>query len=612
MSNLEAARKLLEACDYAPIGDYALIGDGRSAALVARDGSVDWLCLPEFASPAHFAALLDRRRGGRFIVRPRAIGRIERRYAEGSAILETTFHCTGGVLRLTDFMPLVSDPALPHEVLRLAECLHGEVEIDAICEPRPDYGQPVRLQADNGGWLYRDGHGTAWLRADMPLEAEAHDVFVAGFKRLRAGEQCRFGLAYTEGSEAPEVDLAALPTRLALTRGRWQAWSRRCKYSGPHAETVRRSVLTLKLLSHEPSGAPIAAPTAALPESFDAERNWDYRYAWLRDASLLLQSFMDLGYEAEGSAFIHWLLGLPGEPLRPCYGIDGSPPPQERALPWLEGYRGCAPVRVGNAGASQAQIGVQGEAIHAAARFIARRGRLSEPEKARLAALGEVIVKHWRQPDQGLWEVRTPPRRHTHSYLMSWVALDHLIALKKPLGLAIDEIALRRERERLRHAIERECYHPDIGAYVGYVGGSEPDASLLLMARYGYGEPNEPRLSATWRFIAQHLERDGFFYRYPPGGGYDGLPGRENLFVACNFWAVDYLARAGNVQEANRLFERLLKAGSELGLYGEEMDADDRRPLGNFPHAASHAGLIAAALAIEQAERGWKGRQIAA
>lgn len=614
VSNIQAAQELLKACDYEPLDDYAIVGDCRSAALVSRRGSIDWLCLPDFSSPSVFAALLDRRQGGRFLVRPCAIERIERQYAADSAILETTFHCAGGILHLADFMPQVSDHRMPHRLLRLADCRAGQIELDAIYQPRPDYGLQARLEhGDDGGWRYREAGGTGLLLADMRLDASPDGAFLGGHCHLHAGQQCRFEFAFAAGSDLPDGDLEALPTRLAMTRSGWQSWCRQSKYRGPYAQAVTRSSLTLKLLTHQASGAIVAAPTTSLPENLAADRNWDYRYGWLRDTSLLLQSFIDLGHEQESRAFMNWLLSVDAEPqLRPCYGIDGHAAPDERILPRFEGYRGCGPVRIGNAARHQLQLDIYGEVIHAAFRYVARRGRLSDQEKERLVALGETVRRLWRQPDQGLWEVRTPPRHHTHSKLMCWVALDRLIALRRQLGLAIDEIALRREREQIRQTIERDGYHPEIGSYVGYRGGTDPDASLLLMARYGYGTPAEPRIRATWHYITEHLAAENFLYRYPPGGSYDGVAGQENPFTACNFWAVDYLARAGDVRQATRLFERLLEVATDLGLYAEQFDAADHRPLGNFPQAASHAGLITAALAIEQAQRGWRGQQIAA
>lgn len=613
MSDFDAARALLDSCDYEPIGDHAVIGDCRSAALVSRSGSIDWLCLPDFSSPSVFAALLDRRRGGRFLVRPRDCARSERQYAGDSAVLETTFHCAGGTLRLTDFMPLAADARMPHRLLRLAECLAGEVELDAICQPRPDYGGQPQWQADgDGAWLYRDGAGTTRLLANLPLAA-AEDGFLAGSGRLRAGQQCRFEFAFAAGAAMPEAGLDALPTRLAMTRSAWQAWSRRCKYRGPHAAAVRRSCLTLKLLCHAATGAVVAAPTTSLPETLAAGRNWDYRYGWLRDASLVLQAFADLGYDEESRAYMDWLLAVDCRPqLQPCYALDGRAAPDERLLPQFEGYRGCGPVRIGNAAHGQLQLDIYGEVIHAAARHVARRGHLNDTQKARLAALGEAVCRLWRRPDQGVWEVRTPPRHHTYSKLMCWVALDRLIALRRPLGLAVDDIALRREREQLRQAIERQGYHPEIGSYIGYLGGADPDAALLRMARYGYGPPEEPRIRGTWHYLNERLATDGLLYRYPPGGAYDGVAGDENLYAACSFWAVDYLARAGDLRRATQLFDRLLGLANDLGLYAEQYDAGARQPLGNFPQAFCHAGVVTAALAIEQAGRGWRGQQIAA
>lgn len=612
---IRAAHELLNACDYEPIADYGVIGNCRSGALVSRQGSIDWLCLPDFSAPSTFAAILDRRRGGRFLIRPRDIRASRRRYVGDSAVLETVFQCADGVARLTDCLAKTSEDMQSHRLLRLLECLQGTVRFDVVYQPRPDYGRRLPGLEPYGetGWIYREAGETVLLLADTGLAASAEGSFAAGAGRLAAGERQRFALVYGEFPGDLDIDLAAVPWLVEATVRWWEGWCRRCVYQGPYGDAVSRSLMTLKLLAHQRSGAVMAALTTSLPESFSAARNWDYRYCWLRDTSLLLQSFIDLGFERESAAFLDWLLHVTAKPhLQPLYDLAGQPVVQEYDLPHLEGYRGCGPVRIGNDAHQQLQLDIYGEVMQTAYRFAARGGRLSAAEKRWLASLGEAVCHLWREPDQSIWETRGPPRHYTYSKLMCWVALDRLLALSRCLPLALDAGALAREREQVRLAIETRGFNGRLGSYVGYFGGSEPDASLLLMVRYRYLPPGHPRIQGTYRHIMARLAADGLLYRYPPGRGYDGIAGPENLFVVCSFWAVDYLARSGQVDQARGLFERLLGLANDLGLYAEQYDLAGRQALGNFPQAFSHSGLVTAALAIDQALRGRPGHQIAA
>ncbi|NTV10363.1 MAG: glycoside hydrolase family 15 protein [Zoogloea sp.] len=613
MSDACAMHPLLKACGYEPIADYALIGNCRTGALVSRNGSIDWLCLPHFSAPSVFGALLDRARGGRLLVRPRDIVKVERRYAGNSAVLETSFHCASGSMRLTDAMPVPAGSARCNSLVRLAECLAGSVCVDVIYQPRPDYGRsvPGLRPCGGNGWLFMHGGHAVLFQSDAALSPSGPGL-VAGTHHLQAGSACRFALLDPSDAERTDAGLDAVHARLAETRRWWEAWYGQCTYRGDYAAAVVRSCLTLKLLTYQPSGAVMAALTTSLPESLSAARNWDYRYCWLRDTSLLEQSFIGLGFRDESEDFLHWLLHVRHRPrLQPLYDLAGELVPDERTLAHLEGYRKCGPVRVGNSAHRQLQLDIYGELVQTAYRFATRGGRLDMPEKRFLAAVGRAVCRLWREPDQSIWEARTPPRHYTYSSLMCWVALDRLIALHQEGILDIDVGALRQEREQIRSAIDSRGFNAELGSYVGYFGGHDPDASLLLMTRYRYLPTDDPRMAGTYRHIMNRLSTDGLLFRYPPGGSYDGVDGAENLFAVCNFWAVDYLARAGKVDEAARLFERLLDFANDVGLYAEQFGVESREPWGNFPQAFSHSGLVTAALALEQARAGKRGHQIA-
>lgn len=606
---------LLSRCDYEPIDAYAIVGDCRSAALVSRTGSVDWLCMPHFSAPSVFAALLDRRHGGRLLIRPRDIVRIARRYRGGSAVLKTTFECASGRATLTDFMSIPAQEDAPHRLFRIVECEAGEVVVDVAYQPRPDYARakPDLTPYGDFGWMYRDTDAIVLFDADATLALDARSQLVGGTCRLVCGERRRFVFAYGLTAKDPESGLARCEEHLDATLAWWRNWVGQCAYGGFQADAVVRSCLTLKLLAYRSSGAVMAALTTSLPESLDSGRNWDYRYCWLRDTSLLLQSFIDLGFQRESKAFLAWLLRVGRKPrLQPFYDLNAQPPPEETVLPHLEGYLGRGPVRIGNAAHEQLQLDIYGEVLQTACSFVARGGLLNDDKKRLLSGFGAAVCRLWREPDASIWEPRTAPRHYTYSKLMCWVALERLIDLQTriPLGMALPY--LRAERARIRREIETHGFDARLGSYVGYFGGTEPDASLLLMARYGYADANDPRLRGTFRYIHERLAVDGFLYRYPPGPAYDGIGGTENLFAVCSFWAVDYLARAGEIDAAIRLFERLLRCANDVGLFAEQFEVNSLRPLGNYPQAFSHSGLITAALAVEQALAGRRGQQITA
>jgi GH15 family glucan-1,4-alpha-glucosidase len=605
---------------YPPIGDYAIIGNCRTVALVSRHGSIDWLCLPCFSGPSLFAALLDQRHGGRFALTPREIVRIERAYLDHTNVLRTTFHCRNGAMQLTDFMMAVppDNPLQPaHEIVRIVQCIDGEIALDAVYEPRPFYAARVPRLVHRGrlGWLCAERGMAAYLNTDIEL-ASAGPGCLRGSATLHAGESRQALLDYSENDVGVINPLGAAVThRLDTTVRWWNNWCAQCAYGGRYRDAVERSFLTLKLLAYSPSGAVIAAPTSSLPEGPRGDRNWDYRYCWLRDTSLVLQSFIDLGFYRESEAFLGWLLHatrLTQPRLQVVYDVFGETALDERILTQLEGYRGIGPVRVGNAAHEQLQLDVYGEVILTACSFASRGGKLDRYEQELLVGFGESVRALWRSPDRSIWEIRLPPRANTYSRLMCWTALDRLLQLHEMIGLRIDAPAFRRARDEIREDIEAHGYDAALQSYVGFYGGPYADASLLLMARYGYIEADYPRMVGTWRYIERTLSVDGLLYRYQSAGGaYDGLQGEENLFAICTFWLVDYLARLGEVDQAMALFDKLLGLANDVGLYAEEFDAKTQAPLGNFPQAFTHVGLITAALSIEQALAGKRGKEIA-
>jgi GH15 family glucan-1,4-alpha-glucosidase len=628
---------------YAPIRDYALIGDCRTAALVSRWGSVDFLCLPRFDSPSVFAALLDAGRGGRFFARPVGDFQVRRRYLGRTNVLETTFETAGGVLRLTDAMSVAGEAErrgelLPeHELLRCLECVAGEVEVAVGCDPRPGWGaggaaaEPRDRRALGVTWEL--GNQLLVLRSEVPLTsltppaAPAAGTGVHGRETLRAGDRRFLSLASATAEPAVFLPLGdAAARRQERSRRWWERWVAACVYLGPHPEAVVRSLLTLKLLTYSPSGAVIAAPTASLPEEIGGSRNWDYRYCWLRDTSWTLTAFFDLGFQEEGQAFFSWLLyatrmraaapaGHRWTPrlrtLNVVYDVHGEVRLRERRLPWLEGYAGSRPVRVGNDAVGQLQLDIFGEVAQAAFEYVERGGTLDASEGRLLRQLGQSVRRLWRQPDEGIWEKRSGRWHHTYSKAMCWVALDKLLLLGERGAIALpaaEASAFRRDRDALRHAVETEGFSPRLGSYVDVLGGEDVDASLLLLGLRGWDDPaRSPRLAATLEAVRGRLESNGLLYRYPPGA--DGIPGGEAAFGICSFWLAEFLALAGRVEEAVAQFERVLAYANDLGLFAEEIDPQTGAALGNFPQAFTHVGLISAALAITAATGCARGPQ---
>ncbi len=596
---------------FPPIEDYAAIGNCRTTALVSRQGSIDWLCLPHVSAPAIFAALLDRRRGGRFAVRPATPFVARRHYLGDTNVLETTFECETGTVRLIDCMSMLNtsgrgltlDPQ--HEVLRMIDVTAGTVDLEIIYEPRPYYGKfPMHLRRRGAlGWACQHRDQILILNADVPLASAEDGSALRTTVRLRAGDRRFLSLSYTRRDIAAVAPLgSAAGQRLQATLAWWQAWADRCRFQGPYRPVVVRSALALKLMTYDLSGAVVAAPTASLPESIGGVRNWDYRFCWLRDAALTLRAFTDLGYQAEGRKFVGWLLHatrLTWPELNILYDVHGETNLHERQIDWLEGYRQSRPVHIGNDAKDQLQLDVYGAVLLAVADLVMTGGRIDRQQARTLAGFGRTVMRRWREPDEGIWEFRGPRRHNTHSKMLCWVALDCLIRLHEMGQLRLPVEACKSERHAIRMAIERHGYNEQLDSYVGAFDGTEPDASLLLMPCYGYRSASDPRMLSTFKFIDRELGHDGLLYRYRPGS--DGLPGAEGAFGICSFWGVDFLARTGAVAEAAERFRHLLSFANDVGLFAEEIDPSTGTALGNFPQAFTHVGLINAACMLARA-----------
>ncbi len=594
----------------AEIGNYAVIGDCRTAALVSKAGSIDWLCLPHFSGPSVYAAILDPVRGGRFAIRPEGRFRSARRYVGPTAILETTFETSTGAARLTDVMPIAEDAGTLHpmrELLRIVEGVEGEIVLEVRWEPRPDYGRAAPRIRSRGalGWACTWSDELFLLYAESPLEFVSEERAVVGRIRVEAGRKVRFSLCYAKGDVGVVAPLSdAADHRLRATHAWWTDWSGRCTYNGPHREAVLRSAVTLKLMTFVLSGAVVAAPTTSLPEAVGAGRNWDYRYCWLRDAALTMRAFTGLGFEDEAASFLQWLLHatrLTWPELQVMYDVYGGTNLREEELDHLSGYRSSRPVRVGNGAHGQVQLDVYGGVVLAAFDFVEKGGHLQADEAKLLAGFGSTVCRKWREPDSGIWEIRGPKRHYTFSKVMCWTALDCLIRLHERGCLHVDAAGFRRERDAIAQTVEVRGFNERLGSYVSELEGDRVDAALLLMACLGYKEPDDARMRSTFDKIEERLGRCGLLFRYEDG--VDGLPSREGAFGICSFWAVDNLARRGDLDAAERAFDHVLSFANDVGLFAEEIDVETGAALGNFPQAFTHVGLINAAMALATARQ---------
>jgi GH15 family glucan-1,4-alpha-glucosidase len=591
------------------ISGYAIIGDCRAAALVSRLGAIDWLCWPRFESPSVFGRLLDPS-AGHWTIRPTAPCHTTRRYVPDTNVLHTTFRTSSGSVTLIDLMTVAREEdkhemLLPeHELLRVVQGNEGVVELEVVFEPRPGYGveRPRLRMAGKLGLRVETRQGLLALQTDSPLEI-LFDGTARTRVRVRAGESRSFSLTFSEQWPAVLPPVGAW-SRQAITRSIrwWRDWVSRVHRDGPARAAVVRSALTLKLLVYAPSGAVVAAPTTSLPERPGGDLNWDYRYCWLRDASMTVRALFGLGFEEEANAFVSWLLHstrLTQPQLRVLYDVYGNDPKSERVLEHLSGYRGARPVRVGNAAAHQLQLDVYGEVIDAAALF-AQHGHAFDTEtRDMLRAFGLYVCHNWDRPDEGIWEPRTSPKHNTHSRVLCWIALDRLLDLHARgllPDIPTDDIA--RNREMIRREVETRGWNEARQSYVSHLDGTEVDASLLMLSWHGFDPPSSHRMTKTYARIRRELGAgDGLLYRHarrsPETAG-------EGAFGICSFWGAEYLALGGGtVEAATTAFEQLCDYGNDVGLFGEEIDPTSGEALGNFPQAFSHIGLINAALSVD-------------
>jgi GH15 family glucan-1,4-alpha-glucosidase len=564
---------------------------------VARDGAIDWLCFPDLDSPSVFAALLDSERGGTFELAPDGPSEVERRYIPGTNVLETTFSTPTGVVRVTDAMTLPGAGLDPfRELVRLVEGLAGRVPMRWRVTPRFGYGTgPTRVER-------RSPFPVASCRSDAfavctwdagPVECDDHSV--GGWFEAREGTRACLALAgaHQEPLVMPARDQVA--ARLEATIDFWKRWSAALCYTGPWREAVIRSALALKLLVFAPSGAIAAAPTTSLPEWIGGERNWDYRYCWIRDSSFTLEALLELRCYSAAESFFWWFMHATrrAKPrLQVFYRLDGGDHAPERELP-LSGYRNSRPVRVGNAAARQLQLDTYGDLFDAVWLYAATGGRIDRDTGAELAKVADFVCGIWRAPDHGIWEVRMEPRHFTHSKVMGWVALDRAVRLAgRGLIPARHAPRWRAEAAAVREFVEAQCWSERRGSYVRFAGADELDASLLLLPVMRYRDPRDPRITGTVEAVRRDLGRGPLLYRYT---GEDGIGGGEGVFLGCSFWLVEALALGGRADEASETMDKLLALANDVGLYAEEIDPTTHEFLGNFPQALVHLALICAA-----------------
>ncbi|MGY1827409.1 glycoside hydrolase family 15 protein [Blastococcus sp. SYSU DS0541] len=599
---------------YLPIEDHGLIGDGVTCALVARDGSIPWLCLPTFDGDPFVAGLLDAQRGGTFAVTPVGLREATQRYLPGTGVLVTELHTADGVLELTDCLPLRSGadlaesvPAGRGEILRSARVLSGSVEVDVRLAPKDG----VQVRSELGAWRIRWPARPAMellLWCSHPLTLTG-DGAIAGRARLEAGERLTVmlqwsGHTHTRVRSDPQ-------RRIDQTTAAWRDWSGRLTYSGPQQELVTRSALTLKLLDHVPTGAVMAAATSSLPEGIGGERNWDYRYTWVRDAAFTGYALNRIGMDEESHAFLAWTLRnverRGGVDI--MYTLDGEPPATEWLDASLSGYRGSSPVRWGNGAARQVQNDVYGELLDVAYQWVRGGGEVGETLWLSLQRLAEQAIAQWTTPDNGIWEIRDAGRPFTYSVAMCHVAVDRALRIADQLGLPHPRERWRTEADRIHRTLLEQAWDPDRGTFTEHLAAPGQtdrgglDGSLLSLPLRRIIPADDPRMVATTEAVRRHLDAgDGLLYRYLHTESPDGLQGTEGAFLLCSFWLVDNLAGQGRLEEAHDLYDSLCGRANELGLLAEEIDPSTGAFLGNFPQAFSHVGVIASGWNLARAE----------
>ncbi|MFI6206819.1 glycoside hydrolase family 15 protein [Streptomyces sp. NPDC051041] len=583
------------------IEDYALIGDEQTAALVGMDGSVDWLCLPRFDSAACFARLLGDEENGHWRIAPEGAGRCTRRaYRPDTLVLDTEWETDQGAVRVTDLMPQ-RDRA--PDLVRIVEGLRGEVTVHSVLRLRFDYGSIVPwVRRADGHRVAVAGPDSAWLRSEPEVRSWGEENATHAEFTVTPGDKVAFVLTWHPSHE-PRPPLVDPFESLRHSVADWRAWASRCRYHGPYRDAVVRSLITLKALTYAPTGGIVAAATTSLPEELGGVRNWDYRFCWLRDSTLTLGALLAAGYQEEAEAWRDWLLrAVAGDPadLQIMYGLAGERRLPEFELPWLSGFAGSRPVRIGNGAVKQLQLDVYGEVMDTLS--LARDAGL--PAKPDIwaveCALMDFLTTAWRQPDEGLWEVRGGRRHFVHSKVMVWVAADRAVrTLERYPRLDGDLEGWRRLREEVHREVCELGYDPERNTFTQSYGSRELDAALLLIPRVGFLPPDDPRVLGTIDAVRKELGHEGLLHRYSTEDtAVDGLPGGEGTFLVCSFWLADALHMTGRTEEARELFERLVGLANDVGLLSEEYDPVSGRQLGNVPQAFSHIGLVNTALAL--------------
>ena len=574
-----------------PIEDYALIGDCRSAALVSRDGSIDWLCWPRFDSEACFAALLGSCDHGRWLVASRDKARITRQYRPNTLILETYFETADGAVVLVDFMPFHGDRS---EIVRLVHGTRGRVRMHTELILRFGYGAVVPWVTRLESGVLRAIAGPDMVLLRTPVHLQGKNMTTVGEFTVMRGETIPLVLSYAR-SHRPILPARDPTASLEATEKFWKDWTSKCRAAGEWTDAVRRSMITLKALTYAPTGGIVAAPTTSLPEKIGGERNWDYRFCWLRDATLTLLGAMHAGYYEEEEAWREWLLrAVAGSPdqLQIMYGIAGERRLSEWVVDWLPGYEKSSPVRVGNAAHTQLQLDMFGEIMDV--HHQARRGGLTTNESGWDAQIKflEYLARIWREPDQGIWEMRGPAQHFTYSKVMAWVAFDRTIKSAENFGLEGPLDEWRRLRDEICDDVCTHAYNKKLGTFVQAYGSDQLDASLLMVPCVGFLPVSDPRIAATIAAIERRLLRDGLVIRYCTEDVTDALPPGEGAFLACSFWLVDVYILQERFEEAENLFRRLVGLCNEVGLLSEEYDPSSGRLIGNFPQAFSHMALV--------------------
>jgi GH15 family glucan-1,4-alpha-glucosidase len=584
------------------IEDYGLIGDMQSAALVGRNGSIDWLCLPRFDSASCFSAVVGDERHGRWLVAPAGeIRSTSRRYRPGTLVLETDFEVADGAVRVIDFMPRRG--AGPPRVMRIVEGLRGTVPMRMDLALRPDYGSITPwVDAAADGIVATAGPDAFRLSTPLPLSIE-HGSVRSDFVIVPGARErltLTWHLSYEQTPPVEDADSA-----LARTEAWWREWSGRCSYEGEYRDDVLTSLIALKAMTSEQTGAVIAAPTTSLPEEIGGVRNWDYRYSWLRDSVLALEALLDAGYTEEAVAYRDYLLRVgTGDPaaIQIMYGVGGERRLIEFELPHLPGYEGSGPVRIGNAASEQFQLDVYGEVAAVMSLGVERLGRIEPRLWPRWRAIVDYVGTIWRRPDDGIWEARGPQRHYTYSKVMAWVVFDRAVRIAERFGMEAPAERWAAIRDEIHAEVCEQGYDPERHTFTQYYGSKELDASVLNIPIVGFLPGDDERVTGTIDAVWRELGRDSFVSRYSTAETDDGLPGDEGQFLACSFWLVNALARNGRVEDARTLFERLIGLSNDLGLLAEEYDVARGRQVGNFPQAFSHLTLILAARAIATAQ----------